>query len=211
MSQEDLWNALRRDAAPRPLSFTEQHAVDRAAAVQWARELLADGRYVLLDTETTDRDPRTCALVQIGITAPDGGVLLNALVQPQAEIAPGALQVHGIGQEQLTLAATFGDLYQIVNALTKGKRVLVYNLAFDRTVLVSNLTRYGLPPLAPRSWDCLMLRWAEFKGVPNGGRNPANRTPYQWAKLPALDAGKAHGAVADCWSAGALLPIMARG
>jgi DNA polymerase-3 subunit epsilon len=190
----------------RGMERTDQRARDRAAAVEWARGILADERAVVLDTETTGVDTRTAALVQIGIVALDGSVLLDALVNPLAEIPPPAYAVHRIGADNVRLACSFSQLYPVLQALLGGRTAVIYNADYDRRVLVGNLQRFGLPPLTPRAWECAMLRYAAYVGEWNSYRGD-----YKWPKLPALSGLKAHGAVADCLSALEIIKRMAEG
>jgi DNA polymerase III epsilon subunit-like protein len=211
MSQEELWNALRRDAAPRPPTFAEQHVVDRAAAVQWARDLVAHpDTWVVLDSETTGLG-RDAEIVQIGVVAPDGGVLLDALIKPRYPVPADAYRIHGIGDGNLTLAVTFPQVDPTLRAALNGRRVIIYNASFDMRILTGVRANHGIPPYNAVSWECAMIRYSEVRGVANDGRNPANKTAYKWMRLPALDASKAHGAVADCLSTIEIIKRMAEG
>lgn len=214
--QDPLWEAL--DRAPRRLSFGEQHALDRAAAVQWAQGLVkAPHSWVVLDTETTGLDIKPSGdrkgseVVQIGIVAPDGGVLLEALVKSQEPVPVDAYRVHGIADKNLALAMTFSEVDKAIRALLNGRRVIVYNASYDTAILSACRARYGIPPYNAVSWECAMLKLAEFRGIPNDGRNPRNDTPYKWLRLPALASGRAHSSVGDCLSTIAVIEELARG
>jgi DNA polymerase-3 subunit epsilon len=206
---EPLWDALGR--APRRLSFGEQHALDRGAAVEWARGLMAaPDTWLCLDTETTGLD-KTSEVVQLGIVAPDSGVLLDALIRPQEPVPADAYRIHGIADANLTLAVTFPQVDPTLRAVLNRRRVIIYNASYDTGIMTACRGRYGLPPYNAVSWECAMHKLAEFRGIPNDGRNPRNRTPYKWLRLPALDASKAHGAVADCLSTIAVIKQIAEG
>jgi DNA polymerase-3 subunit epsilon len=181
---------------------------DRQAAVEWARGLMADtSSWVCLDTETTGIEPSS-AIVQIGVVAPDGGVLLDCLINPGVNIPQGAREIHGIGDDHVRLAANFSAAYSMLRAVVGSRTVVIYNVAYDRGIITNALKRYGLPPLGVSDWQCAMLRYSEYRGIPNNGRNRANQTPYLWHRLPALDQSKAHGAVADCLSTLAIIRKM---
>jgi len=67
---------------------------DKEAAAQWAKDLLEDGNFVVLDTETTSL--KDAAIVQIAIVDSAGETLLYSLVKPDREIEAKAQEIHGI-------------------------------------------------------------------------------------------------------------------
>jgi DNA polymerase III epsilon subunit-like protein len=162
--QNPLWDSL--DRSPRRASFAEQHALDRAAAVAWARGLFSDGYFIVLDTETTGLDTtpnnerKGSEVVQIGIVAPDGGVLLDALVKAQEPMSDGAYRVHGIADGNLALAASFPEIDPTLRALVNRRRVIVYNSGYDVAILTACRARYGLPPYNAAGWECLMHKYS---------------------------------------------------
>uniref|UniRef100_UPI003F490C9E 3'-5' exonuclease n=1 Tax=Promicromonospora sp. CA-289581 TaxID=3240013 RepID=UPI003F490C9E len=159
------------------------------AATIWARAMREPRRAVVLDTETTDLDGY---VVEIAVLdASTGEVLLDSLVQPDAEISAGAAGVHKITAAKLEDAPCLADLWEQVLDVTRGRTVIAYNAPFDEAVLRRHALRDGLD-LAhlgdPETWDCLM-----------DARSDWLRT---WSSLP-LNGG--HRAAEDCAAAVELL------
>ncbi|MFJ4745390.1 3'-5' exonuclease [Streptomyces sp. NPDC088775] len=160
-----------------------------------ARELLEPGRAVVLDTETTDLYGRTVEIAVID--AATGRKLMDTLVDPGAPISAGARWVHGITDEMVAGARPFAKVLPRLRKVTKGRTVLAYNAAFDRTVVLGDIARAGKKPmhLEPSGgWYCLMEAYADWLGS------------RRWLRL-----GGTHRAVGDCESARQVLIEMSKG
>ena len=148
------------------------------AATIWARAMREPRRAIVLDTETTDLEGY---VVEIAVVdASTGEVLLNSLVQPDAEISPGAFGVHEISDAELVDAPRLAELWQQVLDVTRGRTVIAYNAPFDEAVLRRHARRDGLD-LAhlgnPETWDCLMDARSDWlrtwSSLPLNGRHRA--------------------------------------
>lgn len=136
----------------------EAHALmverDGAAAQAWAAEVLADPLAVVLDAETTGLG--AAFLVEVSVVAVDGTVLLDTLVDPGMPIPAAATAIHGITDAMVIGAPRFADVLPELTRLMLGRRVVIYNAAFDRGILRTELDRhYRLvePSTAPdREW-----------------------------------------------------------
>lgn len=113
---------------------------DRAAAVAWAAEVLADPSAVVLDTETTGL--HGAYLVEIAVVAVDGTVLLDTLVDPGMPIPAEATAIHGITDEMVAGQPRFGDVLPALTAALLGRRVVIYNAGFDRGIVRTELERH---------------------------------------------------------------------
>ncbi len=114
--------------------------------------------YAGLDTETTGVDPHADRIVEVALIVSTPGVDPLELVagrlrhDPPVEVPTGASDVHGITTADLetarpardVLAETLDGLDQVADA---GIPVVIYNAAFDLTILAADLDRYGLGPL----------------------------------------------------------------
>ena len=162
---------------------------DRAEAVAWARQVLADPKAVVLDTETTD----LCGeVIEIAVLTMHGEVLLESLVRPLGAISPGAHVVHGLTLEDLAASPTFGDLYESVYAaLHRASTIVAYNADFDLEVLHRTCLLYHLPSLRDyswRRWSCAMRWYAQWLGDWSNYHGD-----YRWYPL-----GGEHRAREDC-------------
>lgn len=107
---------------------------------------------VSLDLETTGPDPESDWIVQIGLGVgpfvpggkPKGGAIL---VNPGKPISPEATEVHGITDEDVAEAVTFGHIAsRVQGVLAENEYLLTYSgRTFDVPILDRELKRYGFP------------------------------------------------------------------
>ena len=104
----------------------------------WARALLDDPDLLLLDSETTGLKGY---LVEIGIIDRDGQQVFHSLINPKCPIEAGAQAVHGISDDDVKNAPTFGEIEPQLRALLEYKNVVIYNASFDIGVLRREVER----------------------------------------------------------------------
>lgn len=162
---------------------------DRIQTIEWARGLLAKhDRWLIIDTETTGIAP-TDEVIQIGVLAADGATVFDSLVRPyRATVHPDAQRVHRVTPESLSNAPTYADISPRLDAITRGKQLIAYNVEFDRRMLAQSARAAAAPRLSC-SWDCAMLAYSRFVGEWDFRKND-----YKWHKLPSA----AHDAIGDC-------------
>ncbi|MBW8486692.1 3'-5' exonuclease [Actinomadura parmotrematis] len=195
----------------------EERHRDRLAAIEWARGVLADPDAVVLDVETADLapsgrrdDPGRYDLepCEIGVVSVAGAVLYDELLGTAVEISAGATGLHGISPAMVAGVPVFAErAYRDLTALLDGKRVIAYNIAFDRGVLaqavahsdgdVDSADRW----IARARWDDAMDPYARWIGEWD-----AERGRYRPQKQP----GSGHRAIADCYTTLGLLHTMAK-
>ncbi len=156
--------------------FRSSHRTDRGEAMRWAVELVSDPLTVYLDTETTGLSA-DAEVIDIAVVAGDGRVLLDTLVRPSQLIPPEASRVNGIHDEDVAFAPHWRDVHAALEPLLEGRRVVVYNAAFDRRMLSQTCARHDLC-IPGAIWDCAMLKYARFHGELN-----ASRRGYRWHRL----------------------------
>lgn len=180
---------------------------DKVKATEWAQNLLAKGRFYILDTETTGIGPGD-EIIQLGIINPNSEVVLDTLLKPANPIPFGATRVHGIDDKAVVDAPLFKTLYAQISGIVAGETIIAYNADFDRKMLDQTCSRYGLPSVRTGKWDCAMKWYAKYYGKwKNRG--------YQWQSLSAACAqqniagSQSHQAVDDCQMTLLLLKKMA--
>jgi DNA polymerase-3 subunit epsilon len=128
---ERAWFNEKRKMCFECIRAAERSALkaDRDEAIRWAQQVLSMGigDGVVLDTETTGLD-ETAEIVQIGVLALDGTILLNETVKPSGPIPAEATAVHGITDEMVADKPRFSDVFPILADLTRDKMVVTYNL-----------------------------------------------------------------------------------
>ncbi len=129
----------------------------------WAREVLADPRTAVLDTETTGLHGYACE-----ISVYDGkAFLLDTLVNPEAPIEPGTQRIHGLTAEKLADAPAFGKVWPALEGILASRRIIVWNADFDSGVIHRELSRLkiSMPPL---TWECAMRHYSDwYHGMPD--------------------------------------------
>jgi DNA polymerase-3 subunit epsilon len=171
--------------------------------MRWARSLLSEGEFVVLDSETTGLGTPV-DFVEVGVVSCRGETLFDSLLCPSCTIEAGASRVHGHTRESLAQERSFFELYpDILDALWE-KRVVVYNAPYDRRVWDAAVGRLGarallagrLPP-----WECAMRAFAAYVG------ERSRRGSYKYQKLPGGD----HTAIGDARATLRLIEQMAEG
>lgn len=95
---------------------------------------------VALDTETTGLDAKTARVVQIGSVRISGGVLredqrLDRLVNPGSPIPPRSSEVHGIRDQDVVGAPSFGEAIPELEAFIARTIVVGHTIDYDLAVL----------------------------------------------------------------------------
>lgn len=163
-------------------------------------EVIRSGNFVVLDTETTGL--RQAEICQIAIIDSSGKILLDTLIKPVDKIPLEASEIHGITDEMVVDCSDFKHWKPIIERLTDGKNVIVYNADFDRAMLSSSARAVGLEGFLwnnPPAFFCAMEAFAEIYGDWNDYHQS-----YRWQKLSTaanyyqIPQTEAHTALADC-------------
>lgn len=172
---------------------------DLQEARHWAYNLIhGDERFFILDTETTGLGD--AEIVDICVMTQWGQPLLNTLVKPTIKIPYEAKRIHKITDEMVADAPTFPDIYPKLKQLIEGKKVIIYNEAFDCNIIRYCCKLHNLEPIKFYS-ECAMLWYAQYYGAWNDYYGN-----YKWQKLPG---GGEHRALSDCKAVYRLLQKMA--
>ena len=163
--------------------------------------IVRNGRYVVLDTETTGTGD-DAEIVSIAICSADGTVLLDTLVKPVKPIPMASTKVHHITDADVADCPTWLEIQPLVVEFITGKVVIAYNAQFDFKMLGASDEASGLPALDYHDiakFGCAMKYYAEYAGDWNDYRES-----WRWHKLtdamkqqhlPVIDAHHALGDV----------------
>ncbi len=177
-------------------------AGDRAAAITWARALLAlkPPAFVLFDCQTTGLT-RFAEIVQVAVLASDGTPLLDTLVRPVGPIPEAATAQHHLTEDAVAGAPGWTEIYPPLAALLHHRPVVSYNAPRDQAFITqSHRALGGYAPPVPGTWYCAETYYAAFLSDWD-----AHHGHYRVPDLP----GATHNALADCRATLALLAAMA--
>ncbi len=127
-------------------------------------------REIVLDTETTGLEvEKGHRLVEICCIELDRrlptGKFFHTLIQPERDIPPEAVAIHGLDGEKLRGAPVFSQIADPLLDFIGDSRLVIHNAEFDLKFLNSELARLDrLPFPASRSTDTLALARRRFPG-----------------------------------------------
>jgi DNA polymerase III subunit epsilon len=109
-------------------------------------------RQIVLDTETTGLDWRTGdRVIEIGCIELDGRRRsehrYHTYLNPERQVDPGAIAVHGLSDEFLTDKPRFGEVAETFCKFIQGAELIIHNAAFDVGFLNNELQRLDMPPI----------------------------------------------------------------
>ncbi len=169
--------------------------------------VMDDPRVIYLDTETTGFGPRA-EIVDIAVVSAAGQVVLESLVQPTRRIPADATAIHGITNADVKDAPAWCDLYEELLRVLAGRRVIVYNVIFDRQMVNQQCERYDLTaPVA--DWECAMRKYAGFYGNWDSGKRWYRFQKLERAVLAFGAEPGGHRAAADAFACRAVVLGMA--
>jgi len=108
-------------------------------------------RQIVLDTETTGLDPaQGHRIIEIGcvelVNRKRTGNELHQYIQPDREIDPGAIEVHGISNEFLADKPRFEDIAHDLLTYLDGAELVIHNAPFDVGFLDHEFELAGFGP-----------------------------------------------------------------
>jgi DNA polymerase-3 subunit epsilon len=155
-----------------------------------------------LDFETTGIDPHTDRVLSYALLD-EPGFEITGLVNPGVPIPEAAAQVHGITEAMLVGQPTSAEGLSVVvdwvqSLVERGVGLVVFNAAYDLTMLRAEAQRHGLPE---PDWerlivvDPLVVDW----GIERGGLGP--RKLVDVAGYYGVPIDNAHDATCDARAA----------
>jgi DNA polymerase III epsilon subunit-like protein len=173
-----------------------------------------DQGFIVLDTETTGLG-KDAEIIEVSMVGCDGRVLLNTLVKPVKPIPDDAIAIHGITNEMVEDAPTWGEVRGQIGWLlvTHPYPLVIYNADYDTRLIVQTEVIHGGRHFSTSVFDavCLMRLYAEIYQEPN-----PHDLGYKWQKLTnacdqmGIDSSQflAHRALGDCQMTLALIDAL---
>jgi DNA polymerase-3 subunit epsilon len=155
-------------------------------------------REIVLDTETTGLDPDDghriveIACIELENHLPTGGPVFHRYVNPERDVSPEAVAVHGLTTEFLAQHPPFAAIVDDLLAFIGDGRLVIHNAEFDLKFLNAELKRLGRSPLGCAFEDTLTLARRRFPGAPSSLDALCRRFAID------LSARTRHGARLDC-------------
>lgn len=144
---------------------------DKQWVIDAARQIVACGELVYLDTETTGLG-HDDEVVEVAVVDAQGAVVFESLVRPTKPIPAGATGVHGISDADVANAPTFAEILPGLAAALVGKVVVIYNKEFDLRLLRQSARARGIEfehgveaGLGAAECWCAMEAYAVFHGA----------------------------------------------
>lgn len=133
-------------------------------------------RQIILDTETTGLRPEDGhRIIEIGciemIDRKRTGEHFHQYINPEREVDPGALQVHGISNEFLQDKPLFSEIVSDFIRFVEGAEIIIHNAPFDLSFLNHELRLMGNPWKAFTHYCRITDTLAMARSVHVGQRN----------------------------------------
>lgn len=146
----------------------------KQAVIHWAQSQVGrlekeQGRWCVLDTETTGLNPSLHEVIEIAVLDALGKTIYESLIttkNPEEEELQTKL--HGITRGMLDSAPAFPTVWdQLYPILKEYKHILVYNAPFDSGMLRGMARRYGISFPEQWDWHCIFDAFNRFYGEPH--------------------------------------------
>jgi len=127
---------------------------------------------IVLDTETTGIDHRKGhRLIEVGCIEIEDllptGRTFHHYIDPEREIEPDAIRVHGITNEMVKGKPRFAGICDELLDFIGDKKIIAHNAQFDRGFIDMELDRHGRPMTEAEQWiDTLEIARHRFPGMP---------------------------------------------
>jgi DNA polymerase-3 subunit epsilon len=129
-------------------------------------------REIVLDTETTGIDPHDGhKLVEIGcvelINHIATGKTLQLYINPERDVPPEVVAIHGLTNEFLKDKPTFAEVYSEFIDFIGDAKLVIHNAEFDMKFINHELKNVGHPPISwNRITDTVKIARQKFPGSP---------------------------------------------
>jgi DNA polymerase III subunit epsilon len=125
-------------------------------------------RQIVLDTETTGFGADDHRIIEIGCVEMVGGLptgnTFHQYLNPERDIDPGAIRVHGITNERVANEPLFADVAQNFLDFIGNDELIIHNATFDMEFLNAELARCNREPLGNPVTDTLLVARTKLPG-----------------------------------------------
>ncbi|CAL4865932.1 3'-5' exonuclease DinG [Asticcacaulis sp. MM231] len=128
---------------------------------------------IVLDTETTGIDHRKGhRLIEIGCIEIEDllptGRTFHRFIDPEREIEPDAIRIHGITNEMVRGKPKFAAIIDEMLEFIGDRKIIAHNASFDRGFINMELERQSRMPPPTEQWiDTLEMARLKFPGAAN--------------------------------------------
>lgn len=128
-------------------------------------------REIVLDTETTGRDPQGGdRIVEIGaielVNQLPTGRHYHTYLDPERDVPEEVVRIHGLTRERLTGEPKFAEVAEDFLAFLGEARLVIHNASFDLSFLNAELRTTGRATIPPgRALDTLEIARRRFPGA----------------------------------------------
>ena len=118
--------------------IAELHRIIREMSNQ-NKPYCSEGKFYVIDTETTGLDPERDELLQLSIISDNGEVVFNSYFRPCAKSWEESQQINHISPDMVKNALPFVDKREEINSiLRRADTIIGYNTQFDIAFLENN-------------------------------------------------------------------------
>jgi hypothetical protein len=167
-----------------------------------ARHLLDNEAPLFLDLETTGRTKRD-RIVEVSVVDAQGQVVFSTLVNPERRIPPETTEIHGISDQDVADAPTWGQVEPQLRQVLQGRVIVAHYAKFEAKFLPS----WGIEWVCSKELADAVFgkaHWMEAKHDWRRSGKLADRV-----RQCGLQPGPEHSAAGDCLSALRLVRYLA--
>lgn len=163
-------------------------------ATEWAKKLLQDNDFLLVDTETTGLlTNKRVEVIELSIVSSKQEIIFDSLIKPKYKIPKRITEYNGISNEKVEIFPTFDEVHEEISKILNGSRLVAFNSKFDQAVLNRTCDLYKLPHFEGQ-WECALKAYRAYCDFPRSG-----------CHLPMAS----HSAFEDCLATMRLIFVMA--